>query len=146
MPTVTRKIRTDRDRAACIALINHKPLPITVRIKDGEDRSSDQNRLQWLWMGQIADQLGDRTKAETQAYCKLTFGIPILYAESEKFRYVYDLTIRNLTYEEKLKVLEGPLFAVTSEMSVPQMTEYLDRVGEHFRNQGVELTEPSPDW
>lgn len=106
-------------------------------------RSYEQNRLQWLWYKEASLQ-GDMTPQEYRAYCKAHFGVPILRAEDEEFRAVYDKVIRPLDYADKLELMREPIdFPVTSRMTVAQMTEYLNQVHGHFRGLGFELTEPA---
>lgn len=141
-------IKSEGDRALVRDAIGKRKLPFTVTIEKGAKRSIEQNKLQRLWVNEAADQLGDESAEDKRAYCKLHFGVPILRNENEEFRRAYDRVIRPLPYELKLEAMKVPLdFPVTRLMTAKQKTAYLDAIYQHFRSQGVVLTEPNrEDW
>jgi len=104
-------------------------------------RSLDQNALSHALYTQIAGQLEDQTVQEVRAECKLRHGIPILRAGNEKFRTMYDKSIRGtLDYEEKLAAME--FLPVTRLMDKAQFSEYLDTVIREYSKQGVSIVMP----
>lgn len=138
-----RIVETEADRRMLIRFLEAQALPITVSVTKGGKRSLRQNKLQRLWLNEIAEQLGDQTPEEVRGYCKLTIGVPILRAEHEAFRERYDLIVRPLPYEQKLALMMEPLdFPVTRLMSTKQATAYLDGVHRHFSEKGIVLTDP----
>lgn len=140
---VTRAVHTERERDLLLRYLRTRKLPFTVEIADGRKRSSEQNRLQRLWLKEIAEQLGDRTAEEIRGDAKLRFGVPILRAEDETFREKYDRIIKPLPYETKIELMMEPMdFPVTRLMSVDQKTRYLDAIYRHYIEQGIELTNP----
>lgn len=141
-------IKSEGDRALVRDAIGKRKLPFTVKIEKGAKRSLEQNKLQRLWVNEASDQLGDESAEDKRAYCKLHFGVPILRNENEEFRRAYDRVIRPLPYELKLEAMKVPLdFPVTRLMTAKQKTAYLDAIYQHFRSQGVVLTEPNrEDW
>lgn len=140
----TRIIRKQTDVDGLVTLLRSRKLPYTITIVQGAHRTSDQNKLQRKWLGEAAEQLGDRTVEELRAYCKLTFGVPILRRDNEAFRAQYDRLIKGrYTYEEKLAFMMEPVDnPVTRIMSSKQKTEYLDAIYRHFASQGIVLTIP----
>lgn len=117
-------------------------MPFTADIQSGKKRSIDQNKLQRMWVMEIAEQLGE-TAEYWRAYCKLHFGVPVMRAENELFAAKYDEYIRPLPYETKLAFMAVPLdFPVTRIMNTKQKTAYLDAINRHFAEQGVTLTQP----
>lgn len=141
----TRSVETQTEREMVMKLIASRKLPFTVSIADGKHRSTEQNKLQRLWMKEISEQLGDRTPEEVRGYCKLVIGVPILRAENDLFREKYDAVLKPLSYEQKISIMMLPLdLPVTRIMTTKQKTEYLDGVQRHFAEMGVVLTEPSP--
>lgn len=143
MATTNRTIETEDQRRMLTKFIEGKKLPFTSTLTDGKHRSTDQNQLQRLWVNEIADQLGDRTAEDVRGYCKLHFGIPILRNENDAFRAEYDLVVRPLPYEAKLKLMMVPFdFGVTRIMTTKQKTAYLDAIHRHFSEEGVILTNP----
>tara|TARA_R110000868_G_scaffold411706_1_gene707801 strand:+ start:25679 stop:26125 length:447 start_codon:yes stop_codon:yes gene_type:complete len=139
----TRFLESDADRRLLIRFIEEQPLPLTVSLSKGGKRSLKQNKLQRLWMTEIAEQLGDQTAEEVRGYCKLTIGVPILRAEHDDFRERYDAIIRPLPYEQKMAMMMEPLdFPITRLMTTKQHTTYLDGVHRHFSEKGIALTDP----
>jgi hypothetical protein len=139
----TRCVENEIQRELAIRLLGERKLPFTIEVLDGRRRSTEQNRLQRLWMNEIAEQLPDRTPEEWRAYCKLTIGVPILRAENELFCEKYDRHIKPMSYEAKLDLMGAALdFPVTRFMTVAQKTKYLDGIQRHFAEQGVILTQP----
>ena len=111
----------------------HKFLRVTT--KEGMGRSIPQNSIAHAWYNEIAVQMAD-TPESVKCECKLRFGVPILRAEDPEFREVYDASIlRNLTYEQKLKAMI--FIPVTSNMTKPQLSRYLEHIQMSYAQQGV---------
>ena len=140
---VSRIVKTEEQRKLLIRFVETQPLPFTAEITKGRRRSVKQNRLQRMWVSEIADQLGDRTVEEIRGDAKLRFGVPILRAENEAFCEKYDRLIKPLPYETKLELMMEPIdFPVTRLMSTDQKTRYLDAMCQFYLEQGVALTVP----
>lgn len=147
-------IQGDREKARVMRLIDElSTVPVhEVVIREyvpETNRSAAQNRLAFKWYEEAANQLKDGSKQEKRAYCKLHIGVGILKAGTskicEQFRAQYDLVIKPLSYEDKLRAMVPPFdLPVTSLMTVKQFSEYLDEVWHHFTRLGVSLTQP-PD-
>jgi len=114
--------------------------PQTFRWNPGADRSLDQNALQFKWAQEASEQRGDMTTEEVRCEWKLHFGVPIMRAENDEFREIYDAAVKPLTYEMKLKLMRT--YPVTSQMTVKQMSAYLDTVQRECAEQGIRLTIP----
>lgn len=139
----TRFLETDQDRRTLIRFLEAQPLPMVVSVSKGGKRTLQQNKLQRLWINEIAEQLGDQTPEEVRGYCKLTIGVPILRDENEAFRERYDAIVKPLPYEQKLALMMEPLdFPVSRLMNTKQATAYLDGVHRHFSERGIALTDP----
>lgn len=110
----------------------------------GKDRSLDQNSASHCWYQEIADTLKENSAHEVKQFCKLHFGVPILRAENEEFRDVYDRAIKDtLTYEQKLKAMD--FIDVTSIMSTDQMGRYMVDMQTHYWEQyGLKLIVKQP--
>lgn len=128
---------------AFTALLGTLKLPITVEWALGRDRTNEQNRLQFLWAREAAEQRGDRTPEEQRNEWKLRYGVPIMREDSPEFRATYDRLIKPLTYPQKIEAMD--LIAVTSLMKVRQMVRYLDAIERECAEQGVVLTQPEPE-
>jgi hypothetical protein len=128
---------------AFTTLLGTLTLPITVEWVQGRDRTREQNRLQFLWAREAAEQRGDRTPEEQRNEWKLRHGVPIMREDSPKFRAKYDNLIKPLSYEEKIDAME--MISVTSLMKVRQMVRYLDAIERECATEGVVLTAPDPD-
>jgi hypothetical protein len=138
-----RIIQNPTDLDALATLFSNLKLPITVEWVQGRDRTPDQNRLQFLWAKEAAEQRGDMTADEVRCEWKLIYGVPILREESAEFRDVYDAAIKPLPYELKLKAMR--FIPVSSEMKVRQMVRYLDTIQRECAEAGIKLTDPDPD-
>lgn len=138
-----RIIANNADLADFICLLGNLKLPVTVEWVQGRDRTKEQNRLQFLWAREAAEQRGDRTPEEQRSEWKLRLGVPIMREDSPEFRETYDRLIKPLSYEQKLKAME--LISVTSLMKVRQMVRYLDAIERECAEEGVKLTDPDPD-
>lgn len=139
-----RFIKTEQDKSALIAFIQHSDNPMTVSIEKGiiGKRSLEQNKLQRLWINELAEQ-GDMTAEEYRAFCKLHFGVPILRHEDERFREAYDKKVKWRPYADKLEFMAEPYdFPVTRRMTVKQHRQYLDAIYVHYTGLGFELTDP----
>lgn len=140
---VTRVIKSEQDLSLLIQYLKSRKRPYTVDVVKGKHRTSEQNKLQRLWIGEIAEQLGDQTREEVRGFCKLTMGVPILRAENTAFREKYDAIVRPLPYETKLAIMMEPLdMPVTRIMTTDQKTRYLDAIDRHFTPMGIVLTDP----
>lgn len=105
------------------------------------DRSLEQNALSHAWYHQVSRETHEDAPDGIKRFCKLRFGVPILRAEDEEFRELYDKAIKHtLTYEEKLAAME--YLPVTSHMNTRQMSQYLEDIQAHFAQQGVALEFP----
>ena len=138
-----RHVRNEYEMEMAQRFLNNCRPPFTMRITDGISRSVEQNKLQRLWLNEIAEQKDDQTAEEWRGYCKLRFGVPIMRAADPDFCEKYDRIIKPHTYEDKIEMMMEPLdFPVTRLMTTKQTTQYLDAIYEHFTKQGVVLTEP----
>ena len=138
-----RVITTEWERKNLYRLLAAQSLPFTVSVTKGKRRSVEQNKLQRLWLNEIAEQLGDRTPEEVRGFCKLHGGVPIMRDENPEFRERYDAVVRPLPYEQKLLIMQVPLdLPVTRLMTTGQKTRYLDWIVRTFAEQGVVLTQP----
>lgn len=141
---VTRTVKNERERDGLLTLLKKRKLPLTVTIEDGGIRSTEQNRLQRLWLNEAAADL-HRPAEELRALCKLQIGVPILRAENDEFREKYDKIVRPLPYETKLALMAEPLdFPITRLMTVDQKTKFLDQMHKLLSEMGVQLTDPDP--
>lgn len=139
----TRTVDTEQARHTFIRYIEGMKLPFVATVEPGRKRTLDQNKLQRLWLNEIAHQLPEHTAEEWRGYCKLHVGVPIMRFASDEFREVYDEAVRPLPYEIKLKLMMVPLdMPVTRLMKAKQMSEYLDTIYREFAQRGVLLTDP----
>ena len=114
---------------------------IKISTKTGKARSLDQNAISHAWYEQIARELREDDTLGWKCYCKLHHGVPILRAEDEGFREAYDATIKGMTYEQKLVVMR--MLPVTSLMTKPQLSKYLEAMQADFWPRGVRLEFPA---
>lgn len=114
---------------------------VTMRLKFGKARTVNMNSISHAWYQQVADELREDDARGVKRYCKLVYGVPILRAEDDDFREVYDSTIKaSFTYEQKLAIMD--VLEVTSLMSTKQFSQYLEDVQAHYLTRGVLLKFP----
>lgn len=138
-----RSIENEADRQSILRRIESHKLPFSVSIEAGRNRTVKQNKLQRLWLNEIAEQMPEHTAEQWRGICKLHFGVPIMRAASDGFQDTYDSVVRPMPYEQKLQLMMVPLdLPVTRLMNTRQNTEYLDAIYQHFITLGVALTDP----
>lgn len=106
----------------------------------GKKRSLNQNDLSHVWYEQMAREDRQDDARGHRRYCKLHHGVPILRAEDGDFRKFYDTALKRLPYEEKLEAMD--FVPVTSLMTKPQLSAYLEAVRADYRKRGVLLEFP----
>jgi len=62
-----------------------------------EQRTDLQNRLSHGWYGELAEGIKEHDAIGYKCFCKLHFGVPIMRAEDDEFREVYDSAIKGLS-------------------------------------------------
>lgn len=138
-----RTVETEQARTMLIRFVQNHALPFTATITAGKHRSADQNRLQRLWVREIAEQIGDQTQEQVRAFIKLTIGVPILREENEAFRLRYDEVVKPLNYEQKIALMAEPLdMPITRLFTTKQHARFLDEVHRYFSELGIVLTDP----
>ena len=116
--------------------VNKKP---TVQFM-AEERSLSQNTMMFALYGDISRQAYDKTVQDVRRECKLTIGIPILRAADQSYSDWYDRTIKLLTYEDKLTLMDH--YDVTAMFTKAQGTEYIDTIPTTYTRQGYNLEDP----
>jgi hypothetical protein len=142
-PTKIFYVHDDRDlKIAVEAISTNKPTSDTPWVitlgQDDESRSLKQNRLSFLWYG-IRGGATNEGRAKDRAFCKLTYGVPIL-REGKDFNAFYCSALAPLEYEQRLDAME--FVPVTSLMTTRQFAEYLDEIDKQSLTQGVVLPQP----
>jgi hypothetical protein len=123
--------------------IRGRPFPYRVRVIDGRDRSAEQNALMWQWAREVSSVTG-YTPEEVQARWKGQFGIPILCEDSDRHRELYGrIPWKEGDRESIFLMLE--FLPVTSEMTVMQMSNFLDKVYAYYTKLGHYLTDPNDE-
>ncbi len=113
---------------------------LKLKITEGSSRSLSQNAISHAWYEQVARELREDDALGVKCYCKLHFGVPILRAEDDEYREVYDSSIKLMTYEQKLKAMHH--WPVTSLMTKQQLSKYLEMVQAEFQKRAVFLEFP----
>lgn len=141
----SRVLKSIHDLQQAASAIDAFGFPCTLNWVKGAKRTNPQNRIIHAWYGEAASQLGDVTFEEVRAACKLMFGVPILRRDDVVFKSQYDETFRALPYETKVTLFQALDPAITSKMSVGQLTEYMTEMRKHYAEGGVLLRETGVD-
>ena len=99
-------------------------------------RSMPQNNLWGAWYSLIGKQVG-QTPEEVKRECKLLWGVPILTAEDESFRRVWNAKFANDTYEQQLYMMR--YLPVTSLLSKSQGMIYTETLQREYAKQSIIL-------
>lgn len=99
-------------------------------------RSLPQNNLWGAWYSMIGKQTG-QAPLEVKCECKLLWGVPILTAEDEAFRRVWDAKFSGDTYAQKLFMMR--YLPVTSLLSKAQGMVYTSTLQIEYAKQGIVL-------
>jgi len=107
---------------------------LRVSITVGKDRTIDQNRLSFDVYRDLQKAGKFNTVTEARAFCKLTYGVPILSEEDHEFRKgLSKLGKYKLSYEDKLSMMIEPInLPVTSRMTRKTFSRYIDAIGRNF--------------
>lgn len=98
-------------------------------------RTAAQNKLYFHIYTRIAKTLFGGDERHARRECKLLIGCRILRRDSAQFAEVYDVVIRGLDYEKKLRSMD--LISVSSIMNIKQGTEYIKKIIEKYTESGV---------
>jgi hypothetical protein len=137
----TIRVLSEQEAQRVASMITGLPLPFTITIGDGDKRTLSQNALIHKWFGQIAAHYGDMTAMEVKGECHVAYGVPIRRRDPVWSR-VWERMFDGLTYEQQCFLFERGILAMTREMTVKQLTEYMDAMQAHYRAQGVSLLDP----
>jgi hypothetical protein len=140
----TRSVTAASDLERLIALLKSRAQPFTVSIADGASRSLNQNALLHKWYGEVAQQLGDVSAMAVKGRCHVAYGVPIRRRDPVWSR-IWESLFAKLTYEQQCFLFERGVLAMTREMTVKELTEYMDAMSVDYRAQGVVLTEPTDE-
>jgi len=99
-------------------------------------RSLNHNSLWAVWYPQIGKATGQTAEA-VKRECKLLYGVPILVAEDESFRRVWNAKFADDTYEQQLYMMK--YLPVTSLLSRGQGTIYTECLIREYAQQGIVL-------
>lgn len=118
----------------------NKWLKVTARV--GKNRSIPQNAIQHAWYTQMALEDRSMSMQEHIRFCKYTYGIPILCAESPEYREKCRRILRPLPYEIRLELMDD--WPVTRLFTKAQESKYLETVQNAYkRDRGVRLEFPA---
>jgi len=109
-------------------------------MKTGKDRSLDQNAISHAWYQQLANELREEDALGWKCQCKLRIGVPLLCSEDEEYRAACYAVIKPLSYENRLIAMRH--WPVTSLMTKPQLSKYLEMMQADFAKRGVLLEFP----
>lgn len=100
-------------------------------------RSLNHNALWAVWYVQIGKEVG-QTPEEVKRECKLNYGVPILVAEDESFRRVWNAKFADDIYKQQLYMMK--YLPVTSLLSRGQGTIYTETLQREYAKQSIVLT------
>jgi len=109
----------------------HKKKYLRVTIIAGKDRSLDQNAIFHKWIAILEQKGAEFTFDGYRAFCRLHFFVPILRAENDEFREMYDRIIKPLPYQHKIDLLTV-FQGISSICTTTQFSRALEVMQGHF--------------
>tara|TARA_R110000737_G_scaffold201430_1_gene220806 strand:- start:1638 stop:2060 length:423 start_codon:yes stop_codon:yes gene_type:complete len=102
-----------------------------------KNRSFEQNRLYWKWIGIIADEIGDTQIAMHEIF-KRKFLVPILAIEAPFYNLL--MVVANGGTEDDRKELSRLIS--TSRLPIREFSLYLDQIDKHAASLSIALPQP----
>jgi hypothetical protein len=142
-------ISSEELKRRAIAIINALPLdPVheLVTREHRKDRSAAQKGLYFIWVGVIANELGE-TKDDIHLRCKRQFLVPI-YMRDDPYGYgsmmmtVLDVHRLGLKVKAKQQTAQIVKLTSTNDANVDQFREYLDDIEKYYITLGIILPHP----
>lgn len=134
------KIAVNRTQAISIIDAAEQNAQFPIEIKKFEPRRSDRvNRTTHMWYLEMSEQDSQYDALGWKNYCKLTYGVDILMADTE-FAEFHAAALAPFDYESQMKRIQ--FIDVTSIMNRSQAKSYMDGI---YRNETrFQLTDPKP--
>lgn len=139
MKPATRIIRDGEDASRFFAFLGNMNTPYTVSVAKGDKRSTNQNALLHKWFGEIALQIPGDTLIGVKGRCHRKYGLPIKMQDPQ-FAWVWEQTGAKLNYEKQCSYLASGVLNISSGMTKPQLSQYMDEMQRDYEDQGVILT------
>lgn len=142
----TFKIVGQSQRNACFDFIDalhaeHGDIDVTVSVHE-ENRRSAQNRLNWLWCGQIGQSMGV-SPDYAHGMSKLDILLPMSLAdESLHKRAAFVKEILRHVRLRKHQIAVAHDMIRSRDLSVRQFAQYLTEFDQHYAAQGIVLVSP----
>ena len=135
-------IRNDQQKAVVVAKIVMLDVSKVWEIKCAEfkpKRSTAMNSLLYAWYAAMAKHTGEGVKY-TRGYLKWEYGVPVLLARGEpEFDLLINCIKKTMQYDEIINLFGTNKIAVSSEMKVPEMLDYLQHVEHHCQAERIPL-------
>lgn len=130
------------DEAAHLAdRLGRIPLPFTVTVGPAGARTLSQNALMHKWFGEVAKQRGDVDMLDVKGECHQKWGLAIK-RRCPQFAWIWAQTGAKLPHEKQCKLLASGNLNVSSSMTKPELSEYMDAMSREYRQRGFRLTDP----
>lgn len=135
------RIRNAVDARRFLMVFDNLEKPFMVDITPGDKRSLSQNNLLHMWFDQIAKHFGDIDSNTVKGQCHRKWGLTIRMKDPQ-FAWLWERTGAHLDYERQCGLLASGNFNVSSKMSKPDLSRYMDAMRQHYDELGVRLTDP----
>lgn len=141
---VSDEVRDNCVKALFMAQQSSEEVLEVVIQPESRKRSLAQNRLYWSWVTQWANHTGD-SEARTHHIFKYKFLVTIFYRDDAQYAAMCDSVkvLKGIDRGHYDKIAAHVIRQTsTTDASVKQMTEYLDRVERYCYSEGVMLKIP----
>lgn len=114
----------------------------TIDCEEYAKRTTNQNSLLHKNFTEIAKFHGDREMIDVKGVCHVDIGVPIRTRDDNQFAWVWDRLTQGMTYEQKCKLCQKEILAVSSGMTTKQLAEYINALQAEYLPRGAMLTQP----
>ena len=105
-------------------------------------RTKSQNNLLHEWYAEIAKWRGDVSALDVKGECHRDLGLHIRLRDPQ-FDWVWKHTGELMDPEQQASLLVSGCLNFSSEMSVKELSEYMDEISRFYETKGVRLTRPN---
>jgi hypothetical protein len=146
LTSLIRRVLAAKTKGAAVEIVGnvgdeYSPIigEILARLSFG--RTKSQNSLLHEWYAEIARWRGDVSALDVKAECHRDLGLHIRLRDPQ-FDWVWKHTGELMDPEQQAKLLVSGCLKFSSEMSVKELSEYMDEISRFYEAKGVRLTRP----
>ena len=139
---LTKKTKADAEALAADCGDEYRPIIREILERLTFARTKSQNNLLHEWYAEIAKWRGDVSALDVKGECHRDLGLHIRLRDPQ-FDWVWKHTGELMDPEQQASLLVSGCLNFSSEMSVKELSEYMDEISRFYETKGVRLTRPN---